>query len=181
MKIVIKKGRHYPWLIPIAFPIWVRKNEATFRKAKFMFTDSCMFDLHDEDQWDVNKLFGFSIGHHQKRSSFRFGWRPKLQTKTIEIVAYEYHDGIRQKTMSIAEIELNKCYNFRIGYLPHINRTFYHISDCQKNKLIKDRFIIDFTNEINLNKKGGLGYTLGIYFGGNEKAPQDITIHRKRY
>jgi len=24
-----------------------------------------------------------------------------------------------------------------------------------------------------------LGYTLGVYFGGNEKAPQDITIYKR--
>jgi len=179
MKITIKKGRHYPWLIPLASPIWVRKLEGTFRTAKFMFSDSCMFDLHDEDQWDVNKLFGFSIGHHQKGSSFRFGWRPLLNNGTIEIVAYEYHDGFRFKTMPICEVELNKQYKFRIGYLPYINRTYYNVSDTQTGKRIKDRFIVDFTNEVKLLKKSGLGYTLGVYFGGNEKAPHDITIFKK--
>ena len=88
IRIKIKKGRHYPYLIPIAFPFWVKKNDVNSRKARFMFTDSCMFDLKDEDQWDVNKLFGFSIGHHHNNSSFRFGWRPLLNKNTIEIVAY---------------------------------------------------------------------------------------------
>jgi len=180
MKITIGKGKHYPWLIPIAFPVWVKKKDGTFKSAKFLFTDSCMFDLHDEDQWDVNKLFGFSIGHHQKRSSFRFGWRPILENNTIEIVAYEYHDGVRQKTMPICEVELNTCYKFRIGYLPHLNRTYYNVSDTKTNKRIADRLIVDFTNDVNLLKKGGLGYTLGIYFGGNEKAPHKITIYRKK-
>jgi hypothetical protein len=179
MKIVIKKGRHYPWLIPIGLPIWVKKNEGTFKTAKFMFTDSCMFDLHDEDQWDVNKLFGFSIGHHH-RTSFRFGWRPKLETQTIEIVAYEYHDGFRFKTMPICEVELNKVYKFRVGYLPHVDRSYYNVSDTKTGNLIKNRFIVDFKNEVRLAKKSGLGYTLGVYFGGNEKAPHDITIYKKR-
>ena len=178
MKIVIKKGRHYPWGIPLALPVWVKKNEGKFRTAKFMFTDSCMFDLKDEDQWDVNKLFGFSIGHHHN-TSFRFGWRPKLETQTIEIVAYEYHDGFRFRTMPICEVELNTCYTFRIGYLPHINRSYYNVSDCKTDKLIKDRFIVDFKNDVKLQKKWGLGYTLGVYFGGNEKAPHDITIYKK--
>lgn len=180
MKIKIKRGRHYPFLLPWALPIWVKKNEGTFRTAKFLFTDSCMFDLHDEDQWDVNKLFGFSIGHHQKGSSFRFGWRPKLETMTIEIVAYEYHDGLRFKTMPICEVEPNKVYKFRVGYLPHIDRSYYNVSDTKTGKLIKDRFIVDFANDVKLAKKSGLGYTLGVYFGGNEKAPQDIIIYKKR-
>lgn len=180
MKIKIKKGRHYPYLIPIVLPFWIEKKEGNFRTARFRFTDSCMFDLKNEDQHDVNKLFGFSIGHHQKKSSFRFGWRPLLNNMTIEIVAYEYHDGVRQKTMPIYEVQLNKWYKFRIGYLPLINRTHYLIMDEETNKLIKDREIYEFINDFNLSKKSGLGYTLGIYFGGNEKAPQDITIYKKR-
>ena len=167
IKIRIKKGRHYPYLIPIIFPFWVRKNNNNCRSAQFMFTDSCMFDLHDEDQWDVNKLFGFSIGHHHNGSSFRFGWRPILSENKIEIVAYEYHDGVRQKTMPICKIELNQWYKFTGLYNNIINKSVYFV-----NK-------INFINNMKLINKSGLGYTLGVYFGGNEKAPQDITIYKK--
>ena len=52
--------------------------------------------------------------------------------------------------------------------------------DEENDKLIKDREIYEFTNDVKLAKKSGLGYTLGVYFGGNEKAPQDITIYKKR-
>jgi len=179
IRIKIKRGRHYPYLIPIAFPFWVKKKEANFRAAKFRFTDSCMFDLHDEDQWDVNKLFGFSIGHHHERSSFRFGWRPILKENLIEIVAYEYHDGWRMRTMPICKVKLNKWYRYKIGYLPHIDRSYYQVMDTKTDKLIKDREIYEFANDVKLVKKSGLGYTLGVYFGGNEKAPQDITIYKK--
>jgi hypothetical protein len=180
IRIKIKKGRHYPYLIPIVFPFCVKKNKESSRIATFMFTDSCMFDLYDEDQWDVNKLFGFSIGHHQHGSSFRFGWRPILTENLIEIVAYEYHDGVRMKTMPICRIKLNKWYGFRLVYLPQINKTYYYVNDIEIDILIRDREIYKLTNDVNLKKKSGLGYTLGIYFGGNEKAPQDITIYKKR-
>ena len=179
MKIKIRKGTHYPYLIPIAFPYYVKADDINYREARFMFTDSCMFDLHDEDQHDVNKLFGFSIGHHHKRSSFRFGWRPILKNNTIEICAYEYHDGVRQKTMPIHEVKLNKQYQFRISYLPHIDRTHYLISDVETHDFISDKKSYSFANDFVLKKKSGLGYTLGVYFGGNEKAPQNITIYKK--
>ena len=168
IRIRIKKGRHYPYLIPIVFPFCVRKDDTNYRNAQFMFTDSCIYDLGDEDQWDVNKLFGFSIGHHQNRSSFRFGWRPILSENLIEIVAYEYHDGFRMKTMPICRVELNKWHKFTISYNNKANKTFYFVNRTT------------FTNTVNLVKKSGLGYTLGVYFGGNEKAPQDITIYKKR-
>jgi hypothetical protein len=166
-RITIKKGRHYPYLIPIVFPFCVKKNDNNFRTAEFMFTESCMFDLHDEDQWDVNKLFGFSIGHHQRGSSFRFGWRPILNENLIEIVGYEYHDGIRQKTMPICKVKLYKWHKFIISYNNETNKSIYFVNN------------IKFVNDVNLIKKSGLGYTLGVYFGGNEKAPQDITIFKK--
>jgi hypothetical protein len=169
MKIVIKKGRHYPWLIPIGLPIWVRKNTSTFRSADFMFTNSCMFDLHDEDQWDVNKLFGFSIGHHQNCNSFRFGWRPVLKNNTIEIVAYEYHNGFRIKTKPLCEVELNRWHEFIISYNPQKGKTYYFVD--------KKSYSFDTGN---LTKKYGLGYTLGVYFGGNEKAPKNITIFKRK-
>ena len=168
IKIRIKKGRHYPYLIPIMFPFCVKKNRTNFRSAMFKFTDSCMFNLYDEDQWDVNKLFGFSIGHHHNRSSFRFGWRPILSENKIEIVAYEYHDGFRMKTMPICRIELNEWHRFSLSYNNETNKSYYFVNDeC-------------FTNKVKLEKKSGLGYTLGVYFGGNEKAPQDIIIYKKR-
>lgn len=171
MKIKIKKGRHYPFLLPWTLPFWIRKGGITAgygqRSARFQFTESCLFDLHDEDQHDVNKLFGFSIGNHHKGSSFRFGWRPKLKNATIEIVAYEYHDGVRQKTMVICEVEINRWYKYDILYSAHAQRTTYFVNNFA------------FRNTFELKKKYGLGYTLGVYFGGNEKAPQDIIIYKK--
>ena len=61
-KIVIRKGFHYPFpFFPTALPFCVKKNKVNIRTRYVKFTDSCMFDLHDEDQHDVNKLYGFSI------------------------------------------------------------------------------------------------------------------------
>lgn len=168
MKIKIKKNRHYPYLIPIALPFWVNKNSTSYRKAKFKFTKSCLFNLGDEDQHDVNKLFGFSIGYHHK-TSFRFGWRPILNKNKIEIVAYEYHDGIRQQTMPICLVNINQWYEFKVLY----NR-IKKISQYSVNNS-------DLINSVNLKKQTyGLGYTLGIYFGGNKKAPQDIIIYKSK-
>lgn len=136
-----------------------------------MFNDTCMFDLHDEDQHDVNKLFGFSIGYHHK-TSFRFGWRPKIENKTIEIVAYEYQNGIRQTTIPICEIQLNKWYSFKLIYSPEKQTSTYKVSRSSVDYKIT-------SNDVKLNKSHGLGYTLRPYFGGNEKAPQKIIIFKQ--
>ncbi len=131
-----------------------------------MFTESCLFDLKDEDQHDVNKLFGFSIGYHHY-TSFRFGWRPILKNKTIQIVVYEYHEGVRMATLPICELNLNQWYDFKLKYSQQQEKTFYDVNG------------FNFSNDVILEKKFGWGYTLGVYFGGNEKAPQKIIIYRK--
>ena len=169
-RVKIRKGRHYPGLIPfptIPIPFWIKKNSTKTRSAEFMFTDSCMFNLVDEDQLDVNKLFGFSIGHHQKRTSFRFGWRPIIDEDVIEILAYEYHDGVRQKPKPICKVELNQWYTYRLLYDNNTNKIIYYVD---RESLM---------NTLDLELTHGFGYTLGVYFGGNEKAPQDITIYKK--
>ncbi|MDX1284727.1 MAG: hypothetical protein R3182_06940 [Draconibacterium sp.] len=175
MKVKIGKGHHYPWLIPIAFPVWVSAHHGKRRSAWFKFTKSCLFDLQDEDQHDVNKLFGFSIGNHHK-TSFRFGWRPILKNGTIEIVAYEYHDGVRQTTMPICEVETDWWFEMVISYRPQDSKSYYFVN---KYNYWDNKEVGFLANSVNVKKKWGLGYTLGIYFGGNEVAPQDITIYRK--
>jgi hypothetical protein len=131
-----------------------------------MFTESCLYDLKDEDQWDVNKLFGFSIGMHHK-ISFRFGWRSILETKEIEIVAYEYYDGVRQVTKIIDRVGINEWHRYILCYYPLIQKVVYYISGAKKG----------LTTDVKIKKKWGWGYTLGLYFGGNDKAPQKIVIY----
>lgn len=172
---LIRKGNHYLFpFFAIGKPIWVAKNETTEIEDEFMFTDSCLFDLKDEDQGDVNKLLGFSIGWHHK-TSFRFGWRPILAEKTVEIVAYEYHDGVRQVTKPLCRIKPFKWICCKLTYDPVNHLTLYKITHLQDNFVYVDNkaFVAD------LKKDHGLGYTLGIYFGGNEKAPQDILIYKR--
>jgi len=130
-----------------------------------------MFDLKDADQGDVNKLFGFSIGKHH-HTSFRFGWRPLLSTNSIEIVAYEYHDGIRQETLPIGTVSLNKWYSYKLIYSAKRQASTYKITKSPSEYSIT-------THDVKLKKASGWGYTLRPYFGGNEKAPQKIIIYRR--
>ena len=170
MLIKIKKGNHYPFpRFAIGSLKWVNSGIVTKMERKFLFTESCLFDLVDEDQHDVNKLFGFSIGLHHN-TSFRYGWRPDLETRTIEIVAYEYHDKVRQATIPICKVDLNKWVFFGLYYSPEGHSKYVVINNGMKT----------ITNTVNVKKKSGLGYTLGFYFGGNETAPQDIVVYRTK-
>ena len=174
MKIRIPKNKHYPFpYFFLALPVWIHKNKVKFFEKNFMFTESCFYDLHDNDQYDVNKLFGFSIGLHDN-ISFRFGWRALPYQRKIEILTDEYHNSIRQPQKSICELDINTWYTFRLTYyVTHNENTVYLIYN--KNN-IKEFYGI--TNSFNIKKNHGFGYTLGLYFGGNKKAPHDIIIYK---
>jgi hypothetical protein len=167
MKIKILKNKHYPFpYFFTALPKWVGDN--TVMKRQFMFDESCLYDLHSEDQLDINKLFGFSIGWHH-HTSFRFGWRPNIENK-IEIFCYEYQDGIRQKPIKLCEVDINKWIRFQLTY-SSTGIIKYFIS-------YGNDFYWFYDSPVNIRKKTGLGYTLGLYFGGNQKAPHDIIIYK---
>ena len=166
MKIRIRKNKHFPFpYFYIGFPKWVGRT--TVMKRLFMFDESCLYDLHNDDQLDINKLFGFTIGYHHY-TSFRFGWRPNLITKKIEIFSYEYYDGVRQKPIHICDVSLNRWVTFQLTYSSD-GSTTYDVFDKKGYLQI---------NNVVIKKKTGLGYTLGLYFGGNQKAPQNIIIDK---
>lgn len=170
MRIKINKGTHYPYRIPLALPLYIPKNRVKSREANFLFTESCMYDLHNQDQNDVNKLFGFSIGEHHWNSSFRFGWRPDLVKQEIQIVAYEYRNGARQPTKPIGNVSLERWYTYHIAYDPINNISSYCVVDENYN------WLCTTITQYEKAKYIPLGYTLGVYFGGNEKAPHDMII-----
>ena len=164
MRLKIKKGNHYPFpRFAIGLPKWVRKNKLTTMTRSYWFTESCLYDLKDEDQWDVNKLFGFSIGLHHN-TSFRFGWRANLKTRTIEIVGYEYHDKVRQATIHICNIALRKSVYFTLIYSPEGKTSYIVFQDntfFSKYMEIKDavRNVIEAVveNTVKIKRKWGLG------------------------
>jgi hypothetical protein len=172
MKVTIKKGWHYPFpYFGIPVPILIRRNKLFNSTKQFMFTESCLYDFKDDDQHDVNKLFGFSIGFHHK-NSFRFGWRPNADLTKIEIVGYEYHQGTRIPTISICEVEINKWYEYRMRCYNQIGTLVYFVDDGYKIIGIAD-------SVINSKHRFNWGYKLGLYFGGNKKAPHNIIIYKK--
>lgn len=166
--IIIKKGSHYPFpYFFLTLPKWVNRKKPTSMKRWFVFTQSCLYDFKDVDQHDVNKLFGFSIGLHHN-TSFRFGWRPNSDLTAIEIVGYEYQDGKRIPTIPICEVALDKSVGFLLMYEPKGKTTY-----CVYNG---ENIVVE--NNVNIKKKWGLGYILGIYFGGNKPAPHEIEIDK---
>lgn len=161
MKFLIKKNSHYSnrFISKLFSIIQVKKTTSYLVK----FDDSCIYKLPKEDQGDINKLFGFSLGLHHKNSA-RFGWC--WLNDQLRLYAYWYDNGVR-KSKEIQSITIGKKYLLTIENL----NTEWKFS------------IIDFygdgVQELVVEKsksKINFGYTLWPYFGGNQVAPHDITI-----
>ena len=154
---IIKKNRHYSNLLKIK--LHILKNKIKYKQ----------YDLKSNDQYDINKLFGISYGFHH-RNSARFGWRWDLDKDKIEILAYVYKNGKR-----INEWEQD----IHIAYIDFFE--FYEM-EIQKNKneyiftLKKDSDKKVYKKLIKSRAKCFFSYELFPYFGGNKKAPHDISI-----
>lgn len=171
MKKVIQKNkrRPFPYLNPI-IPVLINKNKDYSITKYFKFTETAIYHFYDDDQHDVNKLFGFSFGWHHK-NSVRFGWRPTDDLTKIEIVGYEYVNKLRVPTIPICDVELNKWYKYELKYKGGIfGQIEYHVTDGEKQ--------FGTIHPITLMNEYYLGYRLYLYFGGNKKAPHDILIYQ---
>jgi len=154
------------------------------------FENSCVYDIGPEDQPDVNKLFGvgyytfrifkkkevsflgkkwkvpvFRAMHHY--NSIRFGWRYDLVTKMIEIVTYWYEKGVRN-TEHLAWVELGKSYRYSMQIVEDAHFLSIYSKHGEAYELIAEKFLQLPGSEV--------AYPLFPYFGGNQKAPHDMTI-----
>jgi len=157
----IPSGKHRAR--PIRFGLWWRKNSFTW---VVKFTESCRYDLGNEDQFDTNKLcgIGYLPGHHKE--SARFGWRYWPDMGWVELSAYCYVKGQRV-IKNIAFCEIGKEYRLRLQVLA----TSYYF-DVYEPDQVKAAGIV--TVEHFHDKK--FKYRLGVFFGGNRPAPKEIKI-----
>lgn len=128
------------------------------------FDTSCLYNLHTEDNLDINKLFGFSEGLHHK-SSARFGWN--VIAGRIHLYNYCYVEGIRVYNF-ICFVEPNVDYKLTIRR----SATKYTFLVNTKGREIKRK-------DVERIQQHKWGYKLWPYFGGNCKAPHDMLIQMK--
>jgi hypothetical protein len=171
MKKLIPKNKRRPFpYFDFFIPVLIKKDKDYSITRYFRFTESAIYHFNDEDQYDVNKLFGFSFGWHHK-NSVRFGWRPNGDLTKIEIVGYEYINKLRVPTIPICDVKLNEWYKYQLKYRGGtFGQIEYSVTDGEKQ--------FDTVHPITLKKKINLGYRLYLYFGGNKKAPHDIVIYQ---
>lgn len=133
-------------------------------KFEVIFDESAIYTSElAENQWDTNKLLGFSdcnSAHHD--NSARFGWR--WLDDQLEIIAYCYVNGV-VIIEPLAAVPLNEPSQYELALLPEVYR------------FTLNGKVHDVKRDAPCNT--GVYYKLWPYFGGNEVAPHDITIKIK--
>lgn len=155
----IKKGRHYSNGFIHKLMNFFHNND---RMSYFCtFNDSAIYTDTTQDKYDVNKLFGFSIGQHHI-NSYRFGWN--VLDNQIHIYAYSYINA-KRVIQEICVIEKDKTYKFIIKVKD--GKAVFTVIDGNYN--LKQAIQPALKNR-------HFGYQLWPYFGGNKTAPKDIFI-----
>ena len=151
----IKKGEHYT----------TENNFVPVDTVELAFTvqfdSSAVYTTaNPQNQYDINKLYGFAdngAAHHLY--SARFGWR--WSDNALRLFAYVYNAG-EVLSEEIATVPIGSPIRCRLD----VAGNQYHFY-C--NEWFKTLPRASTTQK-------GKGYLLYPYFGGDEKAPHDITI-----
>lgn len=134
-----------------------------------------------ENQYDINKLWGFSEGISNSTNSCRIGWSYNdgqyggiynLGTKLLRLSAYSYAKSIRY-SKEICTVPINTDLNCSI-------KLSGNLYTCTVS-YIENGIAKTFSTTINRGPTTttASGYQQYPYFGGNETAPQNIYINIK--
>jgi hypothetical protein len=155
VKYTIKKGQQYCDMNTMA------KVEYEELKFKVKFDSSAIYTtISVENQWDINKLFGFSDNnkyHHE--FSARFGWN--WSRNGLTLFAYTYNNSVRE-SKSLGTVAIGQEHNCSI-------------------KVTADKYIFTLNGKVETMPRTStttkaVGYKLYPYFGGDELAPHDVSI-----
>lgn len=163
---LIEKGEHNSKVVGG----FIGDKMRTLKSSNYSFTarfdETARYDLGNKNQFDINKLMGFSDANslHQE-NSIRFGWCYNLETDKIDIFGYAYLNGDRF-FKRITDVGIGETINYQI----FLTEATYELTVNGDAQLSIPRSV--------QNQKG-VYYMLFPYFGGDERAPHRINIFIK--
>ena len=115
-----------------------------------------------ENQYDINKLYGFSEGLNHQYNSARIGWA--YNNGALRLYAYAYNKGVRE-SQEITPVTIGAEISCSISlsgysYIFNVNNIIVTLPRANSTT-------------------SASGYQLYPYFGGDEVAPQNIYISIK--
>lgn len=156
----IEAGNHYANGINVK--PWIGKTQYKF---KALFDESCLYDLGNYNNKDINKLAGLTFSWWNDDNSVRIGWNCSLQNGKVQLFGY-FHKGGVIDYLPLGQADVNTFVEFYID----IDRPAGTIWITSSN--------IGFAYPTSFNFSGvpKYGYYNYPYFGGDETAPHDMQI-----
>ena len=154
---LIRQGQHYCDQSTL-------KSVAT-SEMKFMviFDSSAIYQsVNPVNQYDINKLYGFSEGYDNQYNSARIGWR--WSDNALRLFGYVYKLGVR--------------YSQEITTIPFNTEISCSIKLSGSNYIITAKGV-SVTMPRGLSSTSASGFQQYPYFGGDEVAPHNISIKIK--
>lgn len=173
MKFRFKKGTHRarPWIWLKWFPILVDPYKL-IRRVVFSNDSKYVLDQNgnpNDDGYDVNKLFGLTYSFNPKRNSARFGWRFDQETNQFIIYSFCHINGTMIFNQICAAIP-GRYYDLKITINGLVYR--FYVYDDNGSTIGYD--------ETSMGHSSTLAWLLGPYFGGNAKAPANLSLEIKK-
>jgi hypothetical protein len=145
-------------------------NESTFSNLSVsevqftvQFDSSAIYTTTDPlNQYDINKLWGFTEGTNNHLNSARIGW--SFNENRLRLYGYAYADGVRN-SVEIAAIDINQPINCSIKVSDGLYLFTVNGIDKSLPRAVVGKFAV--------------GFRQYPYFGGDEPAPHDVTIRIK--
>ena len=138
----------------------IKSVSLTEQSFRVKFDSSAIYKtLTLDNQYDINKLFGFSEGAYPHTNSARIGWA--YNDDSLRLYGYVYSNSILI-TQQIATCRIGDIINCSIK----VNARNY-IFSVNENSVSLER---------GATTDSAQGYQLYPYFGGDETAPHDINV-----
>lgn len=160
-KFTVKKGKHN--FKPDKWCVWWKPKGINFNAT---FHENANYDLEDADQLDWNKLVGLTWSLDPLKETAMVGWRYNKKDDTIELNAYYHVDRSRDFTEPLVAIKRGESI---YGYVIHDRKKKEYQIGFHNDKVANGHVI----NSPNRRKVARL---INPWFGGNERAPQDISL-----
>ena len=157
----VKKNRHYSR--PRRFKIY-RKPRTL--KTTVIFNRDCDYDLVDQDQKDWNKLTGLTYSFNPLSETVMIGWRYNRDTELIELGGYYHVEKGRHFTEPLLSVRLGSIVETYIE-VDYSKKTYTVRLKSEDNEV---SHTYSFTHNRTWARR------INLWFGGNEKAPQTISI-----
>lgn len=157
----VLRGCHYSNFFPaIKFARKSIRLEQTL-----VFDKSCVYDIAERSC--VNKLFGFCFGFGVHSNSVRFGWSYDKPTGLITIHRYVYDEGTLYKNFC-TRVSIESPHTYRLE--ANWNGTSWNVDFIVDERIVAAHY--------GIKAHPCFITTLGLYFGGNTRAPHTIKIRR---